>query len=191
MKHIKHPKNDHPITESIGSRWSARAFNKQPITDDVLNSLFEAARWAASANNEQPWQYMYAHNGTEGFNKIFSCLAPGNQAWAGNAAILMVAAARKTFEATKAVNLWNAHDLGMANSNLIHQALSHDIYAHLMGGFDKTRLISELHLSEDTEPVCIIALGYLGNPNDLEEPFRTRELTERTRKPINEFTKAL
>ena len=191
MYYIKETKNDHQIIDLIRNRWSIRAFAEKPISEEKINSLFEAARWAASANNEQPWEYLYAHKGSEGFRKIWSALLAGNQPWAGNAAVLVVSMARKIFQATEKENTLAQHDLGMANANLLHQSTSMDIYAHPMAGFDKSRLVDALEIADDMNPVCIIALGYRGDPDRLDEPYKTREQGERKRKPISEFARRI
>jgi nitroreductase len=187
MSSIKIAHSAFPIMDVIKKRWSPRAFSGNPISEDEMNILFESARWAPSANNEQPWQYIYAHQGTDGFNKISECFMPGNKPWAINAGTLVIAVARKTFEANGNENLWAHHDLGLANAQLLLQATSLGIYAHVVAGFDKSKLIESLGLNETQDPVCIITLGYLADAETLEEPFKTRELTERSRKNISEF----
>lgn len=187
MNQIKIADSNYPIIEPIKNRWSARAFSDKKITEEELNTLFEAARWAASANNEQPWQYMFAHNGTEGFEKIWQCLMPGNQPWAKNANVLVVSIARKTMASNQAPNYYSHHDLGMANAHLLIQATAQNIYGHPMAGFDKAKLTSELNLNPDQEALCVIALGYLADAETLEEPFKTRETTPRMRKNLESF----
>ena len=178
----------HPL---ILKRWSPRSFSDRAISADQLTELFEAASWAASANNEQPWQYVYALRGTPAFDELWECLKPGNQPWAKDAAVLFVALYRKTFLKTGQTNPWAEHDLGMANAQLMLQAAHRDIYGHLMAGFEKGKVTKLLDLTSDQVPVCMGALGYLGNPEDLEEPFRSRELSERSREPVREFVKQL
>lgn len=191
MNHIKHPVTEHPILENIKLRWSPRAFEEKQIDEQTMKSLFEAARWSASAINEQPWQYYYAHRGSAGFEKIVAALAPGNEPWAKYASVLIVASGRKTYAANGAPNVFFAHDLGMANANLMHQAIAYGINSHPMGGFDKSKIIESLQLTDNEEPVCVIALGYTGQAENLPEPYKSRELTPRQRKPITEFTKAI
>ena len=191
MRYHKETKNEYPILDNIKNRWSIRAFSDKSISTADMNSLFEAARWSASANNEQPWQFVYAHKGTEGHTKIWEGLMPGNQPWAKNAAVLLVCIARKTFATLNRENPKASHDLGMANANILHQALSMGIYSHPMGGFDKAKLTETLQLTADQDIELVIALGYPGNADHLEEPFKSRETAERTRKPISEFVKEL
>ncbi len=188
MNTIKIAKTIYPVLDVIKNRWSARAFSNKSINDEELNTLFEAASWAASANNEQSWQYIYAKKETGAFDNIWNCLLPGNQPWAKHAAALIVAVARKTFEANNAVNAYAGHDLGMANAHLLLQARTMNIYCHPMAGFNKIKLTENLNLSDNQEAFCVIATGFLADAETLEEPFKTRELTERKRKNIAEFT---
>ena len=182
------PQEIHPM---IRGRWSPRAFSEQPITQKMMEELFEAARWAPSAFNEQPWQFVYALKGTEGFEKLWACLSSGNQPWVKNAAAITVAMIRKTYVRNGKLNHWASHDLGLANAQLLVQAMSRDLYGHLMAGFDASKVVEMLNLSEDVEPICMGAFGYLGKPESLEEPYHTRELATRTRKPTSEFVTKL
>ena len=187
MSSVKIPTTEYPVLELIKNRWSARAFADTPLTDETVHTLFEAASWAASANNEQPWQYIYAHRGTPGFDQLWNCLMPGNQPWAKNAAVLILSVARKTYAANGNPNAYSWHDLGMANATLFLQATAMDIYGHPMAGFSKDKAKEALQLTDDQEAVCMIALGYLAAPEVLEEPFLTREVTARTRKELKEI----
>lgn len=183
---IAHP--DHPIHQLLQNRWSARSFTGEPINTINLQCLFEAARWAPSANNEQPWHFTYAHHGTPGFEAIWSVLMPGNQPWAKNAAILMLASVATHFEGNQQPNTYAWHDLGLATTQLLLQATSLNIHGHVMAGFDKAKAKTTLNLPNHLEPVTVIALGYLAPAEALEEPFKTRELTARSRKSIATFT---
>lgn len=188
MKTIKTANTFHPVIDLIKDRWSPRSFFQEEIEQNDLDTILEAASWAPSANNEQPWHYIYAHRGTPGYDTLKSCLAPSNRVWAKDAGVLIAAIVRKTFTATEKENRTAMHDLGMANANLILQALTMNIYGHLMGGFDKEKLTADLGLTTDQEPVCMIALGFLDVPEKLEEPLRTRETQVRQRKALEEFT---
>lgn len=188
---IKHAVTQFPVLDLIKERWSARSYSPKAISKEDASTLFEAASWAASANNEQPWEYIYAHKGTPGFDTIWEGLLPGNQPWNKNAAILIAAIARKTIAATGNPNGYADHDLGMANAHLLLQASSMEIHGHIMGGFDKAKLTAALNLTEDQALVCVISLGYLDAPEKLEEPFKTRELTPRSRKSVTAFVKEI
>jgi nitroreductase len=186
---IKEARTEKPVKELIRKRWSARSFNNQEISHEELETILEAASWAFSAMNYQPWRYYYAHKNDESaFNKLLNCLAPGNQVWAKNASVLIASVVKTSFD-NGSPNSAAKHDLGAANATLVLQAQSMNIYSHLMGGFDKDKAIAILQLdSEEYEPVVIIALGYLDEPEKLVEPFRTRELTKRVRKSLSQFS---
>ncbi len=190
-ENIKEPQTNYDIHSLIQKRWSPRSFSDKTISEEQLFELFEAARWAASANNEQPWQYVYAFKNSTGFGQLWDCLLPGNRPWAKSAAVLMVAIQRKTFKKNGKLNPWASHDLGMANAQLLLQAAHRDIYGHMMAGFDKEKVNALLSLEKDSAPVCIMALGYLGSADRLVEPYKTRELSPRNRLSIQEFTTVL
>jgi nitroreductase len=182
---VKQANTKHKILDVVGNRWSPRAFSSENISEEDLETILEAASWAPSAMNEQPWKYIYAHRGTPGFAKMVQCLLPGNQLWAKEAAVLIISVGLKRYEKTGLPNIHYLHDSGLANSNLVTQAFSQGIYSHLMGGFDKEKTINEYNLKESEDPICFIALGYLGNSENLPEPFKSRENGPRTRKSLD------
>ncbi len=188
---IKTASTHYPIHELIRNRWSARSFSEQAISAYDMNRLLEAASWSFSAFNAQPWRYVYAHRSSEHFADLWQCLAGGNQPWAKNAAVLAIGLAH-TKQGTAQPNLWAKHDLGAANMTLVLQAFSMDIYAHIMAGFDAEKA---LHIAQadhnEWEAVTMMALGYLDDADKLIEPFKTRELTPRTRKSIADFSHKL
>lgn len=191
VNNIKSPQVKYDIHPLIQKRWSPRAFSDKAITEEQLYELFEAARWAPSANNEQPWFYVYAFKDTPGFEQLWDCLLPGNQPWTKSAAVLMIAMKRNTFSGNGASNPWSEHDLGMANAQLFLQAAHHNIYGHLLAGFDKEKVKTVLSIDENIEPVCMAALGYLGDIDTLDEPYKSRELAPRNRMSIQDFTKEM
>lgn len=184
IKRLESEGDLHPLIEK---RWSPRAFSSKQIPDEDLNEIFEAASWAASAMNEQPWQYIYATNGTPGFDKLWNCLNEGNQSWTKNAPVLFVALYRERYRKNGKPNRSALHDLGMANAQLMLQASANDVYGHFMGGFNGEKLKSVIDVEEGTVPFCMGVLGYLGDAEKLDEPYRTRERTKRTRNPLTEF----
>ncbi|MCB0570686.1 MAG: nitroreductase family protein [Phaeodactylibacter sp.] len=188
----KEARTIYPVHPLIRGRWSARSFSGEPIDDKDVKTLLEAASWAFSSMNAQPWRYLYAHRSdTEAFQGLWSCLFPGNQPWAANAAVLMVSVINKQFDNGRP-NHSALHDLGAANATLMLQATSMGIYGHLLGGFDKQKTIEMLGLDpEEVEPVVFIALGYLDGPERLQEPYRSRETTSRSRKAVEHFTERL
>lgn len=178
----------YPVHELIRKRWSARAFSKKSIDDHTLFTLFEAAHWAASSNNEQPWRYIYAkREDKETFAKIVDCLMAGNQPWAKNAAVLILCLIKNTAGAENRPNPIALHDAGLANATLLLQAISENIYGHMMGGYDKVKTREKFNIPIGYDTVLVMALGYLDSPETLEEPFKTREVTPRSRKELSEI----
>lgn len=188
---IKHATTQYPVLDLIKERWSARSFSPKEVTTEQVHTILEAASWAPSANNEQPWEFQYALKGSAGFDMIWNCLMPGNQPWNKHAAGFIVSIVRKTLSATGNLNANAEHDAGIATGYLVLQASSMDIYTHPMGGVDKAKLSAELKLTEDQKVLCVISFGYLDDAEKLEEPFKGRELTARTRKPLAEFVKEI
>ena len=178
----------YPIHDFIRQRWSPRAFADRAITRTELGGLLEAARWAPSSSNEQPWSFIVAtrDNKTE-FEKLFSCLVPGNQLWAGAAPVLMLSIAHMVFEEDNSPNRHAFHDVGLAVENLILQGMSIGVFTHQMAGFHVDKARELFALPADYEPVAMIALGYPGDPNTLPDTLRKRELAARSRKGLEEF----
>lgn len=185
---IKIPQTKYPISDVVKNRWSARSFTGEPIEEDVLFTLFEAAAWSASSMNEQPWLFAYANKEDEEvFQKFHSCLLTGNSPWTKNASVLILLCAKMNFGSNGKPNRHAMFDCGSAATTLFLEAIQHKIYGHMMGGFDMTKTREVFSLPEDMEPCIFIALGKLADPQLLDEPFKTRELTPRTRKPLNEI----
>lgn len=191
MPHIKIAKTDHPVLDVIKNRWSPRAFTAEIISQEKLNSLFEAARWAASSGNEQPWEYYYAIKNTDGWDKLFDCLDEGNKLWVKNTTLLIAAVTNTKFKRNGKTNGTAEHDLGLANAHLFLQAVELGFYLHGMAGFYPEKVKEVLGLTDDQKVVCMIAGGYLGDPEMLDEKNKNSETTPRQRKPINEFVTKL
>jgi nitroreductase len=185
----KETPNDHPIHDLIKNRWSPTAFSSKRVEGEKLLSLFEAARWAPSAFNAQPWYFIVATQQDGAlFEKILDCLKEGNQAWARNAPVLMLSLMKNYLrEDLEKPNQTAQHDVGLAVENLVLEAKAHDLYAHQMGGIYHDKIIETFNLPAGHEAIAAIALGYLGDPNELPEDRRERELRPRERKPISEF----
>lgn len=182
---LKEAHTTRPVHPLISGRFSARAFSPEPLAEAEILTLVEAAAWAPSAMNEQPWRYRYALRGTEWFDTLWNCLNAGNQPWTKDAAALVVCSVMKKLERNGQPNHSRHHDLGLANAQLLLQATSMGIYGHLMGGFDHEKADRELGIdNEQEEVVCLLALGRLGTPDTLVEPFKTREFMPRTRRPL-------
>jgi nitroreductase len=179
---------DHPIHELITKRWSPYSFDARSVTDEDLRSLFEAARWAPSSYNEQPWNYIVAKKeNPEEFQRLLSCLVDGNQVWAKAAPVLALGIAKLRFARNDQPNRAAIHDLGLAAGNLVVEATARGLWVHQMIGIlpDKAREIYAI--PEGYEPLTGIAIGYAGDPKALPEGLRERDLARRPRKPLKEF----
>jgi nitroreductase len=181
------------LNKAIRNRWSPRAFSEKPVTDEMIRILFEAARWAPSARNEQPWQYFYAHRDQEKrFNELLGMLTGNNPEWAKNAQVLMVSVVKKQYDYKNRPNRNALHDLGAANVSVAIQASEMGLQVHQMAGFDKEKTIDYLNLDrEKYEPVTFFAVGFPGDPEQLDEELKKRELEPRQRKEIDVFVKRL
>ena len=188
MNTQKQASPDHPIHELIAQRWSPYAFADRPVSDDDLRSLFEAARWAASSYNEQPWTYILAtKREPDEFDRLLSCLVEGNQGWAADAPVLALGCTNLRFTRNGKPNAAAIHDLGLASATLTLEATARGLVVHQMIGIlpDKAR---ELYLiPEGVQPVTGLAIGYAADPSTLSEKYRERDLAPRSRKPLNEF----
>jgi nitroreductase len=179
---------DYPIHDLLLERWSPRAFADRPVDDNVLLSLFEAARWAPSSYNAQPWVFFVARRHEfEDFKQALSCLTPPNQEWAEDAAVLVLTAIRTNHEKNGKANRVALHDLGLAVGNLVVEATSHGLAVHQMEGVDLEAVRREYKLPDHYAPQTGIAIGYPGNPTALHGKLREQELGQRKRKPLNEF----
>lgn len=176
------------VHELIRARWSPRSFSDRDVSDADLKTIFEAARWAASSYNEQPWRFLVARKSDPAaFDKMLHILAPFNQAWAKNAPVLFIMAAKRAFSHNGAQNLYAVHDAGQALAHVFLQATALGLHAHGMGGFDRDRARTELGIPDDYDLGGAVALGYLGSPDQLPEQHRQSEVAKRTRKPLNEI----
>ena len=179
---------DYPVSDLIAARWSPYSFTNKPVSDEDLRSLFEAARWAASSYNEQPWNYLVAKKeDAQEFNRLLSCLVEFNQSWAKQASALIIGISRLTSSRNNEPNRAAIHDLGLADATLVIEATARGLSAHQMIGIlpDKVR---ELYaVPEGYEPMVAVAIGYAGAPENLPEALRSRDLARRPRKPLKEF----
>lgn len=165
---------NHEIMPEIKNRWSPRAFSNRPVTADKLKVLLEAARYAPSCNNEQPWRFLIADN-EEKLTRMRSILNAGNQEWANKAPLLILVTALKNFEKTGKKNHWNMFDAGTAWGYLSLEAERQGLIAHAMGGFDREKARSEFKIPEAYEIVTVIAVGYYGDKNELSDFNQNRE----------------
>jgi nitroreductase len=179
---------EYPVHESIQKRWSPRAFADKPIGADTLRSLFEAARWAASSSNEQPWAFLVATKDDKaGYEKLLSTLVEFNQGWAKSAPVLGIAVSHLNFAKNGNPNRNAFYDTGAAMAHLTAEATHRDLFVHQMGGFDAKKAKEIYAIPQDWEPIAAFAIGHGGDPQTLPDVLRERELSPRVRKPISEF----
>jgi len=178
----------HPIHELIRARWSPRAFADRDVPPELLCSLLEAARWAASCFNEQPWSFLVAtRDRPEDHARICACLVESNQVWARRAPVLMISVAKLAFSHNGRPNRHAMYDVGAASTQMALEAASHGLQLHFMAGFDVQKARETLHIPDGYEPTAAIALGYPGDPETLPEALRTKETGPRLRKPLASF----
>ncbi len=175
------------LLPALAHRWSPRSFKDEPVTSAELKTVLEAARWAASSSNVQPWRFLVGVKGTETWDKIFATLVPFNQAWAGNAAILILGLGVER-DAKGRPNRYALYDLGQAVAQLTAQAAAQGLVTHSMGGYDAEAARKTFGLSADYGLGAVIALGHQAAPGDLaDEQMHLREVAARERKPLSEI----
>jgi nitroreductase len=179
---------DHPIHELVARRWSPYAFADRAVSEDDLRSLFEAARWAASSYNEQPWSYFVATKANPAeFERLLSCLVERNQAWARAAPVLALGCTSLHFTRNGKPNAAAIHDLGLASASLTLEATARGLYVHQMIGILPDRARELYRIPEGVQPLTGLAIGHAADPETLPEKYRERDLAHRTRKSLAEF----
>ena len=177
-----------PIHPLLAERWSPCAFSPDPLTADQLTALAEAARWAPSCFGAQPWFFLFCDRGSDeaAFNRAVDCLLPGNQAWAKNAALLVIVCAAERFAHNDKPNRHHAYDSGAAALSLVLQAEALGLRAHQMAGFDTEKTRAEFDIPEGVQCLSFIAAGHQAAADTLPEDRRDRELATRERKPLGD-----
>jgi len=177
-----------PVHDHIRSRWSPRAFADKPVDRATLASLFEAARWAPSSNNEQPWSYFVAtKDDPHEFGRILGVLVEFNALWARHAAVLALAVSHLNFHANNTPNRNAFYDTGAASALLSIEATARGLVVHQMAGFDPAAAKRVFAIPPDFEAIAALAIGYPGDPHSLPDKLRDRELAPRARKPLADF----
>ncbi len=183
----KRADTDHEVLDVIAERWSPRAFADRPVEPEKLRRLFEAARWAASSYNAQPWRYLVAtRDDSEAYAKLLGCLNDFNRQWARTAPVLMLGFYKKTFSRNGQSNRCAPHDLGAASAQLTAQATALGLCVHQMAGIRRDAIRATYDVPEDFEPLTGLAIGYLGDPDVLPDDLAKREGRKRTRRPLEE-----
>jgi nitroreductase len=173
------------LSPLLADRWSPLAFD--PVVElpgAEVTSLLEAARWAPSADNNQPWRFVLGRRDDETYKRIFTNLSGANQRWAGRASVLLVGAHTTAAAGTPTSA---AYDLGQAVAHLTVQATALRLYVHQMAGFDSAGLRTDLELPAEVHPHIVVAIGRLGDPRSLPEDLRRWETALRSRRPLAEL----
>ena len=177
-----------PIHDLLSRRWSPRAFAERPVEPEKIQRMLEAARWASSCFNEQPWVFIIATADQPAeHSKLLSCLVEGNQVWAKRAPLLIITVAKQHFDHNGQHNRHAIHDVGLAVGNLVVQATAMDLFVHQMAGILPEVIREGFSLPSGYEPVTGLAIGYSGDLNTLPEEIRERERAPRSRKALQEF----
>jgi len=175
------------IDRLISNRWSPRAFDPgHAIEADKITALIDAAHWAPSCFNEQPWRFIVCnrHDNEVSWQFAISCLAAKNQLWAKDAPLLILACADEAFSYNNSANRWAQYDTGAASENICLQATSMGLFAHQMGGFDAERAHQVFKIPQQITPMAMIAVGYYGDSNNLAPDFVEAEHSPRERKQL-------
>lgn len=174
------------INDLIVNRWSPRSFSPEELSDKQIFSLFEAARWAPSSSNGQPWRFIFAKRNSQHWDGLFNLLVDFNKQWCANASVLVVILAKKTFEHNGQPITTRQFDAGAAWENLALQAISEGLFTHAMAGFDYEKARKDLAVPDDYEVVAMVAIGKIGPKEKLSPELQTREIPN-TRKPLSEL----
>ncbi len=184
MTSLKTASTSVPVHPLLAQRWSPRGFDTAHVLDDdALSALLEAARWAPSANNTQPWRFVVTRRGEEAFTRLLGTLTEGNRSWAYAASALLLVAAQ-TVDETGRGRPWALYDTGQAVATLSVQAQSGGLQIHQLGGFGAAAAAAEFGLDASLQPLVVVAVGRRNPHAELPEPFASRETALRTRQPL-------
>lgn len=179
--------NENPIHDLLKRRWSPRAFAERPVEHDKLRSLFEAARWAPSAFNAQPWSFIVAtKEDLSGYDRLLNCMPTANH-WAQRAPVLLLSVTNLYHPDTGKPDRFAHYGLGLAVENFVLQATALGLFCHQTGGLNVEKARTEFNIPEGSEPVDVIAIGYVGDLDALPDDLREQELERRARKPLTDF----
>ena len=177
---------EYKVDQVFTNRWSSRAFSKKPVSTKELMSLFEAARWAPSSYNSQPWKFVWAHNGSIEFTKMFDCLVLFNQEWVKQAPVLVTIISKDTFDHNNEFSRTHSFDTGAAWANFALQASLNGMVAHGMSGFDYDKIKKELNIPDGYTVEAMVAVGKQGKQENLPTKMRSMEKMS-DRKQVSEF----
>ncbi|MGF1670275.1 MAG: nitroreductase family protein [Balneolaceae bacterium] len=184
----KEAKTEYDIHPLIKKRWSPRTFSEKPVNKELVRQLFDAARWAPSSFNEQPWRFIIATKDEQNeFDKMSRIMVEFNRKWASAAPVLILTLTKDHFSKNNNPNRVALHDLGQAVACLTFEATRHDLYVHQMAGIDRDKAREEYQIPDEFTPQTMIALGYIGNLDQLPEDLKVTEKKERSRMDIDQI----
>lgn len=178
--------NNYPINHLLEQRWSPRAFREKMVEKEKILSILEAARWAPSAMNEQPWRFIVGVKGDGTWDKIFDALVEWNQQWAGKAPVLILNLAKRTYTYKGRPNNTYAYDTGQAVAMMVTEAVNQGLFAHQMGGFSAEKAAELFDIPDDFQPISVTAIGHYGNVEELPIDMQKSEIEERKRRSLND-----
>lgn len=182
---IKKANTNYSIHELLEKRWSPRAFSEKSVSPELVKQLFEAARWAPSSYNEQPWRFIAARKeNEEAFDKLSEVMNDFNRSWAADAPVLVLGLAKKTFDVDGRRNAHAEHDLGQAIAHLTFEAGRHNLYVHQMAGIQPDKARELYDIPKELSPLTMFAIGYRGKPESLDGKLQKQETAPRSRKPL-------
>ncbi|MEQ8360638.1 MAG: nitroreductase family protein [Cytophagales bacterium] len=172
------------LLDEIASRWSGRAFADKKLEKKTILQVLEAARWAPSSYNEQPWAFIVGLKGTKNFELILESLSSGNSSWAKNAGALILTLAITELERNGKTNKFAQYDLGQSVAFLSLEAERLGLNVHQMGGFDADKAGESFQVKNPFQVMSVLAIGFRGDPESLDEALKQRELSNQTRKRL-------
>ncbi|HVW79268.1 MAG TPA: nitroreductase family protein [Alloacidobacterium sp.] len=190
VEKLKHAPAVPGVEDLFLRRWSPRAFADKDVSNEDLRKIFEAARWAASSYNEQPWRFFLGRRGDDTYKKIFDALVEFNQGWAGSAPVLILSVASNKFLHNGSPNQYALHDTGAATISIALQATALGLHTHSMAGFSHEKARKAFNVPADYDIGAVTALGYFGDPATLRDQMRATEESPRRRKPLSEIVLA-
>lgn len=181
-------KSKYKLHDILNNRYSPRAFENKAVEAGKIEHILEAARWSPSASNDQPWRFVTGiKNQNDYYNIIFDSLVEFNQLWCKNVHVLILLLGEKKLPKTQKENVYYAYDTGQAAAHMTFQASAEGLYVHQIGGFDKNKLIKDLNIPGNYDPIAIMAVGYIGNPDELHENLKRIEYSPRERKNLDQI----
>jgi nitroreductase len=180
MKH-KEADNQYPIHELLKKRWSPRAFDEKPVEKEKIQSILEAARWAPSSMNQQPWRFIVGIQPDETFHKILETLVSLNQLWAKSVPVLIATFGRKFMNNSEKNNLSYQYDVGQAVAHLSIEAMNQGLYVHQMSDFEPKQMVDAFDVPFEYKPLTVVAVGYMGDVDKLHPRMQADEKKRRER----------